>query len=150
MTVVGRCPFVSQPANIGSQGSLVSPLDTMGQPLGYGLPKAALILYLASASIVFAAPLDCSSGQSNNAVFNTTVGSYDIICGVDYAGGDVAAEGGIATFGECIELCDVTPGCIDVSYGPGSGNCWMKGSIGTPVENGDIWTARSRISRAEN
>ena len=111
--------------------------------------KAALLLSQASASVAFAAPLDCSDGQSDNTVYNATVGSYDIICHVDYAGGDVAAQTGLASFEDCMELCDATPTCIDVSYAPG-GTCYMKSSLGTPNPNGGIWTARSRNTRTDN
>ncbi len=105
--------------------------------------KAALLLSLASASLGFAAPLDCTNGESNNAIYETATGSYDILCQVDYVGGDVAAEGGLASFEACIELCDATPACIDVSYAPG-GTCYMKSTLGPPNPNGGIWTARSR------
>ncbi|KXX80938.1 Plasma kallikrein [Madurella mycetomatis] len=121
----------------------------MWQSSGHSLAKATLLVTLASARIAVAAPLDCSSGQSDNTIYNTTVGSYDIICHVDYTGGDIAAQSGLATFENCIELCDVTAGCIDVSYGPAGGDCWMKDRVGTPVGNGGIWTARSRISRID-
>ncbi|KAK0739721.1 hypothetical protein B0T21DRAFT_410054 [Apiosordaria backusii] len=120
----------------------------MRQPSGLPLARTALLLGLATVSVAFAAPLDCSNGESHETVYNTTVGSYDILCGVDYAGGDIGAQGGLASFEDCIELCDFTQGCIDVSYG--GGNCWMKGSLGTAVSNGGIWTARSRLTRTDN
>ncbi len=117
----------------------------MWQPSRPSRAKAALLLSLASASVAFAAPLDCTNGESNNAIFTTASGgSYDIICQVDYAGGDAAAQGGLASFEDCIALCDATPTCIDVSYAPGGGACYMKSSLGTPNPNGGIWTARSR------
>jgi hypothetical protein len=93
--------------------------------------------------------LDCSNNQSNNTVYDTAVASYDILCGVDYAGGDVAAQTGLASFEECIDLCDETLSCVDVSYAPG-GTCWMKSSLGTPSQNAGIWTARSRVTRTNN
>jgi hypothetical protein len=117
----------------------------MRQPTRPSRAKAALLLSLASASVAFAAPLDCSNNQSNNTVYDTAVASYDILCGVDYAGGDVAAQTGLASFEDCIDLCDETLNCIDVSYG--GGTCWMKSSLGTPSQNGGIWTARSRVTR---
>jgi hypothetical protein len=109
---------------------------------------AALLFCLASASAALAAPLDCSNFQSNNTIYQAAVGSYDIICQVDYAGGDLLAQGGLATFEDCIELCDDTPGCIDISYAPGGGNCWMKSMLTTALWNGNIWTARSRVIKA--
>ena len=115
----------------------------MWRPSRPSRAKAALLLSLASASLGFAAPLDCTNGESNNAIYETATGSYDILCQVDYTGGDVAAQGGLASFEACIELCDATPACIDVSYAPG-GACYMKSTLGTPNPNGGVWTARSR------
>jgi hypothetical protein len=115
----------------------------MWRPSRLSRAKAALLFSLASASVAFGA-LDCTNGASNNSVYVTTSGvSYDILCQVDYAGGDVAAQGGLASFEECIELCDATSTCIDVSYAPG-GTCYMKSSLGNLNPNGGIWTARSR------
>lgn len=118
----------------------------MWRPSSPSRAKAALLLSLASASLGFAAPLDCTEGESNNTIYETATRSYDILCGVDYAGGDVAAQGGVASFEACIELCDATPACIDVSYALG-GACYMKSTLGTPNPNGGIWTARSRSPR---
>lgn len=148
MAVIGYRPFFSQSSHARFQRASFLSL-AMWQSPGYSLAKATFLATLASARLAVAAPLDCSSGQSDNTIYNTTAGSYDIICHVDYAGGDIAAQSGLATFEDCIELCDVTAGCIDVSYGPGGGDCWMKDSVGTPVGNGGIWTARSRISRTD-
>ncbi len=119
----------------------------MWQLSGPRRAKAALLLSLAS--VAFAAPLDCSDGQSDNTVYNTTVGSYDIIYHVDCADGNVTARTSLASFEDYLELCDSTPKCIDVSYAPG-GTCWLKASVETPVSDGGIWTGRSRLSRTDN
>lgn len=123
----------------------------MWQPSRPSPAKAALLLlFLASsASLGFAAPLDCANGESNNAIYETATGSYDILCQVDYAGGDVGTQGGLASFEACIELCDVTPDCIDVSYAPNGGACYMKSTLGTANPNDGIWTARSRSALAD-
>ncbi len=121
----------------------------MWQPSRFPRAKAAFLLSLASASAVLAAPLDCTNGESDNTVYKSAGGSYDIICHVDYAGGDVAAAGGLASFEACIDLCDNTPTCIDVSYAPG-GACYMKSSLGAANPNGGIWTARSRAARLDD
>ncbi|KAK4103933.1 hypothetical protein N658DRAFT_521765 [Parathielavia hyrcaniae] len=118
----------------------------MRQPSMPSRAKAVLFLSLASASLALAAPLDCTDNLSDGSVYDSAAASYDILCGVDYAGGDVAAQTGIASFEECIELCDATSDCIDVSYAP-SGTCWMKSTLGTPAPNGGIWTARNRITQ---
>jgi len=94
-------------------------------------------------------PLDCTNGESDGTVYTSAAGSYDIVCHVDYAGGDVAAAGGLASFEDCIDLCDNTPTCIDVSYAPG-GACYMKSSLGAANPNGGIWTARSRAARTDD
>jgi hypothetical protein len=106
--------------------------------------QRSLLFPLALATAVSAAPA-CTNNQSNNTVCNTTSGSYDILCQIDYGGGDLASQGGLASFEDCIALCDATANCIDVSYGPGGGNCWMRSILGTPSSNGGIWPGRSRL-----
>lgn len=65
-------------------------------------------------------------------------GHYIVECGVDHAAGDLASTSA-ETFDECINTCDSTAGCVDVSYlGVG---CYMKSTVGLAVSNG-VWTAR--------
>jgi hypothetical protein len=69
-------------------------------------------------------PPSCTGNRSNGTVYVADNASWDIVCAVDYAGGDMKAAG-VTSFKACIDLCDSTAGCIDVSYAPW-GMCWMK------------------------
>jgi len=44
------------------------------------------------------------------------------------------------SFGECVDTCDSTSGCIDVSYVNGA--CYMKKTIREANERGHVWTAK--------
>lgn len=47
------------------------------------------------------------------------------------------------TLNDCLRACDNTPGCVDVSYSPGTpGPCYLKGSIGSVRVNSNIWGGR--------
>jgi hypothetical protein len=55
-------------------------------------------------------------------------------------------ENGIAqtnTLNACLAICDITAGCVDVSWVVGTpGTCYMKGSIGAIRENTNIFGGR--------
>jgi hypothetical protein len=47
------------------------------------------------------------------------------------------------TFMGCVAACDITPGCIDVSWAPGSpGPCYMKNVAGQQVDNSGVFGAK--------
>jgi hypothetical protein len=58
----------------------------------------------------------------------------------------LTVENGLAftkSLNECLAVCDVTAGCVDVSWVVGSpGPCYMKGSIGAIRENSNIFGGR--------
>ncbi|KAK4096022.1 hypothetical protein N658DRAFT_528043 [Parathielavia hyrcaniae] len=66
-------------------------------------------------------------------------GSDMAACGIDYAGGDVAATS-TATFEGCIDACAATSGCIDVSYVGEA--CYMKKKLEVALEREWVWTAK--------
>lgn len=66
-------------------------------------------------------------------------GAYTIECGVDYAGGDLKSIDS-TTFQSCMDTCDSTAGCIDVSWV--WGKCYMKNAINSKVSLGCVWTGR--------
>jgi hypothetical protein len=78
---------------------------------------------------------------SNGAIYTAkNGGSYKIECGLDYAGGDMQALDS-ATIELCMDACDRTDGCVDVSFVYGT--CYLKNAINgdaTPV--GHVWTGR--------
>ena len=45
-----------------------------------------------------------------------------------------------STFAACIDACDATPGCIDISYAGEA--CYLKNKIETPLERDWVWTAK--------
>lgn len=95
----------------------------MGFRSTIGAASAGLMLV----GSVIAAPapgVTCDGNLSNGTVYVGAHASWDIICAVDYGGGDMASHG-VSSFEECIILCDTTAGCIDVSYAPW-GMCWLK------------------------
>ncbi|KAF1348638.1 hypothetical protein BDV97DRAFT_399202 [Delphinella strobiligena] len=88
----------------------------------------------------------CVKNASNGTTYQATSGQYEISCGVDYAGGDKGMAW-TTSFGACIQTCDSTAGCIDVSYVNGA--CYMKSTLGSPSSNSGVWTATSTTSRMD-
>lgn len=70
-------------------------------------------------------------------------GSYTIACGIDHWGGDLSSVQ-TSTFEACMDACDATTGCIDVSYS--SGSCYMKNVLNTASSASWVWTGRKSIS----
>lgn len=66
-------------------------------------------------------------------------GLYTVECGVDYAGGDLKSIDS-TTFQSCMDTCDTTTGCIDVSWVWGT--CYMKNVLNSKVFLGHVWTGR--------
>ena len=89
--------------------------------------------------------ISCSDPSSNNTLFTSAKSSFLILCGLDYAGGDISAEQA-ATFNACIAACDADEACLDVSYAAGSKTCYLKGSLTTASAANGIWTARKNVS----
>jgi len=58
--------------------------------------------------------LTCENKASDNSIYEAANGKYKIICGKDYAGGDLKSVS-VARFEDCIKACDMTDECIDVS-----------------------------------
>ncbi|KAK4182333.1 hypothetical protein QBC35DRAFT_396162 [Podospora australis] len=107
-------------------------------PISLGL----LLAVGASAAPTAVPTVTCENNASDGTVFTAQNAEFDIICGVDYAGGDMGAQG-VATFAECITLCDTTPGCVNVAFAPW-GQCYLKNKNTTPTANPGIWTAKGK------
>jgi hypothetical protein len=58
--------------------------------------------------------LTCVGGKDDAKIYSASKGQYNIICGKEYAGGDLISTS-TASFEACIEACVGTDGCIDVS-----------------------------------
>ena len=86
------------------------------------------------------ADLTCTDNASDQAIYTGASGAtYQILCGVDYAGHDLPATTA-ATFADCIEACDATARCVDVSYSGQS--CYLKSQATTAVSRDWVWTAK--------
>ncbi len=73
--------------------------------------------------------LTCVNGAMDGKDFTASSGNqYAIICGREYRGGDLKGVDA-ATFADCVEACDTTPDCIDVSYVAPA--CYLKSSLST-------------------
>ncbi|KAF9700726.1 hypothetical protein EKO04_001397 [Ascochyta lentis] len=90
------------------------------------------------------ATLSCWDNASNGQTFTAKNAEWEVLCGKDYAGGDMSASSA-ASFEECINDCDTTQGCVDVSFvWPNS--CYKKNKLTTAVDNGSVWTARKKVT----
>jgi hypothetical protein len=58
--------------------------------------------------------LTCIGGKDDSKMYQASKGQYNVICGKEYAGGDLSSTS-TASFEACIEACVGTDGCIDVS-----------------------------------
>ncbi|KAJ9622425.1 hypothetical protein H2203_006645 [Taxawa tesnikishii (nom. ined.)] len=85
-----------------------------------------------------ASALSCVGNTSNGTTYQAGTASYTILCGVDYAGGDMGVVT-TSTFEQCIQTCHSATGCVDVSYV--AGQCYLKNTLTTPVPNANVWTA---------
>ncbi|KAI5204917.1 hypothetical protein E4T38_04493 [Aureobasidium subglaciale] len=99
-----------------------------------------------SSTISFTSVLPTSTSptcpKANNTIFIAESGATFLIeCYVDYLGGDLKAVS-IASnrIADCVNACDATEGCIDISM---SGTaCYMKKKLGKPLVNKTIRGAR--------
>ncbi len=92
-------------------------------------------------------PVSCENNRSNGITYTSdTGGEFLILCGVDYGGGDMGTHD-IKTFSGCMDKCDSTPGCVDVSY-VGTA-CYLKSQLGPLNHAGHVWTGR-RVSSSSS
>ena len=61
------------------------------------------------------APTCEGDNNSNGVSYITSAGNFEIICGADYAGGDLPYSQRVNSFVECIDLCAADEQCADVS-----------------------------------
>ncbi|KAI6815373.1 hypothetical protein KC332_g10896 [Hortaea werneckii] len=107
----------------------------------------AIYNLLASAGLLRLIPaqnaaLSCPS--SDNTLYTATSGrSYTVECNTDHQGGDLAsvhADGLLA----CIESCDATEGCVDVSLSGSA--CYMKSALGRALSAPGLSGARLNVA----
>lgn len=111
-----------------------------------GIRQLAL---LGLAGLAAAGPADptCVDKASDQSTYTAASGAdFQILCGIDYAGTDMAARQ-TSTFAGCIEACDSTPGCIDVSYA--GDHCYLKNRVTDAHQRDWVWTAK-KVTPADN
>jgi hypothetical protein len=82
--------------------------------------------------------LTCDNNKDDGKEFTTENYSFDIACGVDYAGGDLRALD-TPTFEGCLEACDAEPECVNVAYVAPA--CYLKSEQMPAVANPAVWGA---------
>ncbi|RMZ69620.1 carbohydrate-binding wsc [Pyrenophora seminiperda CCB06] len=97
----------------------------------------------ASAAAPTGSSLSCPEGDGNT--YTTNCGaSYVLECGVDRFGGDL--NNGLVftdTWEQCVQACDKTSGCVNVSWVSGvRGACYMKSSVSDIHKNSNIQGGR--------
>ncbi|KKY15345.1 putative kelch domain-containing protein [Diplodia seriata] len=86
------------------------------------------------------APISCPASNGATASI-ATGGTFDILCGTDYAGGDMVAVD-TPSFEQCLEACDQHDGCLAVSYVAPA--CYLKNELRSPVAVPYVWGALRR------
>lgn len=100
-----------------------------------------------TASATAGARLTCLDGKDDKKPYTAVNGGKFIVeCGIDYFGNDMSAVDS-PNFAACMDACDGTDGCVDVSYV--WGRCYMKGSVTSSSPAGHVWTGR-RVSASSD
>lgn len=88
--------------------------------------------------------LSCANGAGDGTIITASNGgNYQILCSQDSYGGDISG-GASTSLSACLNTCDQTTGCIDVSYT--GGNCWLKSSLSTFYANRGVISGKKLIS----
>ncbi|KAM3423668.1 hypothetical protein BST61_g1083 [Cercospora zeina] len=78
--------------------------------------------------------------ESNNREYVAPSGARFLIeCYIDHLGGDLLMQS-VTTFQQCVDACDRTSGCVDVSFQGAA--CYMKASVGRAVRSDTVYGAR--------
>ncbi|ETN39279.1 uncharacterized protein HMPREF1541_05502 [Cyphellophora europaea CBS 101466] len=88
--------------------------------------------------------LSCANGAGDGTIVTASNGgNYEILCSKDSFGGDISGAPSPSLLA-CLNTCDQTPQCIDVSYT--GGNCWLKSSLSTFYANNAVISGRKLTS----
>ncbi|KAF2207800.1 hypothetical protein CERZMDRAFT_102066 [Cercospora zeae-maydis SCOH1-5] len=78
--------------------------------------------------------------ESNNREYIAPSGARFLVeCYIDHLGGDLLMQS-VTTFQQCVDACDRTSGCVDVSFQGAA--CYMKASVGRAVRSDTVYGAR--------
>ncbi|KAF2717964.1 FMN-linked oxidoreductase [Polychaeton citri CBS 116435] len=94
-----------------------------------------------STSSAPASTVSVTCPTSNNTVYagGPNGKQFLIECGIDHVGGDLKSQS-VSSFTACINLCDSTAGCVDVSLSGSA--CYLKKSLGAAKAAGGIQGAK--------
>jgi hypothetical protein len=85
--------------------------------------------------------LSCIDSKDNGKIYTAPSGKkYTVECGIDHAGGDFLTVPHETTFQSCMDVCDSTTGCVDVSWVWGT--CYLKNKLTEGVALSHVWTGR--------
>ncbi|KAH6629129.1 hypothetical protein C7974DRAFT_181793 [Boeremia exigua] len=91
--------------------------------------------------------LTCQEGKDDKKPYTAVNGGkYIVECGVDYFGNDLTAVDS-SSFAACMDACDATDGCVDVSYV--WGRCYLKASVTSSSPAGHVWTGRKTSAASD-
>ncbi|KAK4955962.1 hypothetical protein LTR10_006901 [Elasticomyces elasticus] len=77
---------------------------------------------------------------SNSTIYTGPQGNtFMIECGIDHQGGDLSSLQ-VSGFAQCVDACDSTKGCVDVSLSGSA--CYLKKTLGKAVSNSGIRGAK--------
>ncbi|KAF2498243.1 hypothetical protein BU16DRAFT_536302 [Lophium mytilinum] len=114
------------------------------------LTKIAALLAIAPSLIAAlpatSTPAALSCPVSDGQAYTIGADTYNIQCGTDYYGGDLAISWE-TSLENCIATCESTTGCIVVSYNGAA--CYMKNRNEGPQTNANIWSATKVIACPE-
>lgn len=82
--------------------------------------------------------LSCSEPGTDGTVYTAPGGAqFKVLCGKDYAGGDIKGLW-VDSFTACLNTCETTAECIDVSYVNGA--CYLKNKLNALHDAAYVWT----------
>ena len=100
---------------------------------------SAVVAATAAAAASPASTLSCPS--ANGTAFSSNGNTFNIECAIDHSGGDLSSVS-TGSLDACIAQCAATSSCVDVSYVPSNGMCYLKSQLNAGVANTSVWSAR--------
>ena len=82
--------------------------------------------------------LSCEDSNVDGTTYTAPGGvEFKILCGKDYVGADMEPTQ-TDNFAGCMDACENTEGCVDVSYVNGA--CYLKNALNAVNDTGHVWT----------
>ncbi|KXT04889.1 hypothetical protein AC578_3460 [Pseudocercospora eumusae] len=140
----GTCYFKGAGAQ---QSSFVPSIADVAIKSGPAISAAISTTTVLMSAPPVSTPSTPSTGRSCQQLGNgAQIGTYTVNCGVDYNSGDLSNAPG-SSFSACIVQCDAIQKCVGFSFvgGSGSGQCYFKQVINSPVTNANVDSAYKSI-----